>query len=140
MSATPANRSIPEIFSDLIGQLTTLLKKEGQLARTEVSEKIAQVATGLGYAVVGAVLAMPALVILLQAVVALLVQGGFSFALSAVIVGGVTLVIGIILLIAGVNRLKGENLVPNKTIHQLQRDAEVVAHEVRNENDLNRAA
>ncbi len=47
MSGTHANRSIPEVFSDLVGQLTTLLRKEAELARTEVSEKISKIALGI---------------------------------------------------------------------------------------------
>jgi hypothetical protein len=140
MSMTAPNRSIPEIFSDLVDQVTTLLKKEGQLARSELSDKMAHVATGLAFAVVGAVLAIPALVILLQAIVGLLVRAGLAFPLSAIIVGGITLVIGILLLIGGINRLKGENLVPEKTIHQLQRDAQVVKQEASEGHDVNRAA
>ena len=35
MSATHANRSIPEVFSDLVGQLTTLFRKEAELAAEE---------------------------------------------------------------------------------------------------------
>jgi hypothetical protein len=140
MSMDATNRSIPEIFSDLVGQLTMLLKKEGQLARSEISDRIAHIATGLGFAVVGAVLAMPALVILLQAIVGLLVQAGLAFPLSALLVGGATLVLGIVLLISGMNRLKGENLIPEKTIHQLQRDAQVVKQEVSESRDVNRAA
>jgi hypothetical protein len=140
MSMTHVNRSIPEVLGDLIGQITTLFRKEAQLARTEISDKIAHAATGMGFAVVGAVLAMPALVILLQAIVALLVQAGLSIALASLIVGGATLVIGIFLLIAGMERLKGTNLTPEKTIHQLQRDAEMVKQEASENHGLNRAA
>jgi membrane protein implicated in regulation of membrane protease activity len=136
---TNGNRSIPEVLSDLIGQVTTLLRKEAELARTEVSDKIVHAATGLGFGLVGAVLAMPALVILLQAIVALLVQNGMSIALSSLIVGGITLVIGIFLLIAGMERLKGTKLTPEKTIHQLQRDAEMVKQET-TDHGLHRAA
>ncbi len=36
--ATRANfRSLPELFADLVTQLATLVRKEGQLARAEVS-------------------------------------------------------------------------------------------------------
>jgi Putative Actinobacterial Holin-X, holin superfamily III len=128
MSATI--RSIPEIFGDVIGQFTSLLKKEGELARSEISDKLAHIATGLGFAAVGAVLAIPALVLLLQALVGLLVQTGMAFPLAAVLVGGATLAMGIFMLVGGINRLKSQNLVPEKTIHQLQRDAEMVKQEV----------
>ena len=66
-------RSIPEIFTDVINQFTMLLQKEGELARTEMSEKITQVAVGLGLIVGGSVLLTPALVILLQAGVSALI-------------------------------------------------------------------
>jgi hypothetical protein len=140
MSAPHINRSIPEVFSDLIAQLTTLLRKEGQLARTEVSEKIAHVASGLGLAMAGAVLAVPALVILLEAGVAALMRTGMSMSLAALIVGGVALAIGIALLMVGMGRLKASNLVPEKTLHQLQRDAQVAKHEASDDHGLNRAA
>ena len=140
MSVTQGSRSIPEVLSDLIGQVTTLFRKEAQLARTEISDKIAHAATGMGLAVVGAVLTMPALVVLLQAIVGMLVRAGMAFPLAALIVGGVTLVIGIFLLIAGVERLKGTTLTPEKTINQLQRDAEMVKQETSENHGLNRAA
>jgi putative superfamily III holin-X len=140
MNAPHLTRSIPEVFSDLIAQLTALLRKEGQLARTEISEKISGVAAGLALAMVGAVLAMPALVILLEAIVAALMRTGMSMFVAALIVGGVALAIGIILLVMGLGRLKATNLVPEKTLHQLQRDAQVVKQEASDDHDLNRAA
>ena len=140
MSAAPANRSIPEVFSDLVGQLTTLLRKEAELARTEVSEKISKIALGLAFAMVGGVLVIPALVVLLGAIVSALTSNGMAIYLAALIVGGSTLIIGIVLMIAGVERLKGESLVPEKTINQLQRDVEVAKNEMSDNHDLNRAA
>src|SRR5262245_13222649 len=108
---TPASRSIPDIFADLIGQLALLLRKEGQLARTEVGEKITQVAVALGLIVGGAVLLIPALVILLQAAVAALIeQGGLPAPLASLAIGGFVLLLGLILLLDGANRLKARHL------------------------------
>lgn len=59
-------RSVPEIISDLFSQLTVLLRKEAQLARAEVTENMASIGRGLGLIVGGAVLLIPALVILLR--------------------------------------------------------------------------
>jgi membrane protein DedA with SNARE-associated domain len=134
-------RSIPEIFTDLVAQLTTLLRTEGQLARTEMSEKISQVAVGLGQLLAGAVLLIPALVILLQAGVAALVQQmNIAEPWAALIVGGAALLIGLILALVGAGRLKAERLVPNRTIHQLQRDVSVARQEARETDDYQRAA
>jgi Putative Actinobacterial Holin-X, holin superfamily III len=135
------NRSIADIFTDVVNQFTTLLGKEGQLARAEISEKITQVAVGLGLIVGGSVLVTPALVILLQAgVSALIAYHIIGEPWAPLIVGGVVLVIGIILLLAGMSRLRAEVLVPNRTIQQIQSDVRVAKQQVREDYDQQRAA
>jgi Putative Actinobacterial Holin-X, holin superfamily III len=136
------NRSIADIFTDVIDQFTILLSKEGQLARTELSEKITQVAVALGLVVGGSVLLTPALVILLQAGVSALITNNIvGEPWAPLIVGGVVLVIGIILLSVGMSRLKAEALVPNKTINQIQSDVRVAKQQVLRESyDHQRAA
>ena len=134
------NRSIPDVIGDVVHQVTTLVRKEAQLARAEVSEKVSHAASGLGLAMFGAVLAIPALVILLEAIVAGLMRAGLPVYWSALLVGGVVLIIGLGLLMAGANRLKAENLVPEKTLHQLQRDAKVAANEASTHHGIDRAA
>ena len=133
-------RSIPELFTDLVAQLATLLRKEGQLARAELSEKITTVATGLGLVVGGAVLLIPALVILLQAAVAALVEDGFAQPYAALTVGAAALLIGLILAIIGISRFRSETFVPHKTIHQLQRDVFVAKQQARHHNGRQQAA
>jgi hypothetical protein len=129
-------RSIPEIFNDVINQFTTLLSKEGDLARREISEKITQVAVGLGLIVGGSVVLTPALVILLQAGVSALITNNIAREPWApLIVGGAVFVIGIILLLIGMTRLKADALVPNKTIHQIQSDVRVARRQVREERE-----
>ncbi len=140
MAASPSTRSVPDILSDLLTQFTMLVGKEGQLARTEMSEKIGQVAAGLVLVVFGAVLLMPALVVLLEAAVAGLERTGLAPPWAALIVGGVVLVIGLILLMVGISRLKAKNLLPQKTINQLQEDASVAKRQVRPDDGYQRAA
>ena len=124
-------RSLPDLFADLITQLTTLFRKEVQLARAEASEKITEAVTAVGFMIGGAVLLIAALVLLLQAAVDGLVHVGLDRAWAALIVGGVVLLIGIILVWLGSNRLKAENLAPRKTVEQLQRDAAMAKEQVR---------
>ena len=139
MDNRPHERSIPEIIADLLAQFPALARKESQLARAEISEKITQVAFGLAFIVGGAVLLTPALVVLLQAAVTAL-QAQFQPPLAALIVGGAVLVSGIVLLWVGVNRLKVKNLVPNKTLHQIQEDASVAKQQLRFGHEQQRAA
>jgi len=117
-------RSIPTILADLLGQFTTLLRQESQLARTELSENLSRAVMGIAMAAGAAVLLVPALVILLASGVYGLSEGlGWPMWMSALVVGGVTLLVGVILVLIGVSRLKARALMPNKTIKQLQEDA-----------------
>jgi hypothetical protein len=126
------NRSLADIFTDVMTQLTMLLRKEGQLARTEMSEKITQVAVGLGLIVGGSVLLTPALVILLQAGVSALITSKIvDEPWAPLIVGGGVLVIGLILLLVGMSRLRAEALVPSRTIQQIQNDMRVARQQAR---------
>lgn len=135
------SRSIPEIFTDVINQFTGLLRKEGQLARAEMSEKITQVAAGLGLIVGGSVLLTPALVILLQAAVsALITDNIIKEPWAPLIVGGAVFVIGIILLLVGLSRLRADALLPNRTIQQIQSDVRVAKQQVSDSYDQQRAA
>jgi hypothetical protein len=141
MSVSNQPRSVPEIISDLFSQLTTLLRKEAHLARAELSENIVSVGRGLGMIVGGAVLLIPALVILLQAAVAALIEVyGMASSWSALVVGGGVLILGIILLLVGISRLKIENIMPSKTVHQLQRDASVAKQQASYDHEPRRAA
>jgi len=134
-------RSIPELFIDVVNRLSMLIRTEAQLAQVEISEKITRGTSGLGFVVAGAILLIPALVILLQAAAAALVGAGFTTAQAAGIIGGAVFVIGLILVLVGVSMLKSSRLTPDKTIKQLQRDVEVAKQQMRETNDtVQRAA
>lgn len=125
------NRSVPDIIADVLQQLTSLFRKEMQLARTEVSEKVGQAIGGIVMVLIGAVMLIPALVILLQAIAAAITElGGLESYWASAIVGGATLAIGVVLALIGVNRLKAENLTPKRTLEQFQRDAAIAREQV----------
>jgi hypothetical protein len=117
------DRSIPGIVIDLINQFATLLRQEGRLARAEIAENINRAIMGVAMAAAAAVLLVPALVVLLMAAVYGLETSGLAPYWCALLVGGATLLIGIVLMLVGINRLKAKNLIPRKTIHQFQEDA-----------------
>jgi hypothetical protein len=128
-------RSIPEIVTSLLGQFPTLVRKESQLARVEISQKISQVGLAIALIAGGAVLLIPALVILLQAGVVALERSGFEPVTAALIAGGGALLIGLVLVLIGISRLKAESLVPQKTINQLQEDAAMAKRQVRSSHE-----
>lgn len=61
MAVSNTNRSIPELLAVAANNFTVLVRKETQLARVEMSEKISDLAIGTGILVAGAVLLIPGL-------------------------------------------------------------------------------
>jgi uncharacterized membrane protein YqjE len=139
VTVEPSTRSIPDILMHLVRQVTGLIRSEGQLARAEISEKM-ETLTGAAVMIgAGAVLLLPAVVILLQAAVAALIEAGWSSGLAALVVGVIALAIGGALCAIGIQRLRAVNLVPQRTIRQIQEDV-AVATETRYDHDVERAA
>ena len=118
-------RPIPELFTDLVGQVTNLVRKEGQLARAEISEKVTRALTGMAMILLGAMLLIPALTVLLQAAVMGLINTGTDPTIATLLVGGVALLVGLVLGLVGWSWIKPTAMVPDKTIDQLKRDAQV---------------
>jgi hypothetical protein len=129
--SSPSNRSIPDLVSDAFGQLAKLVGNEFDLARAELADKANQVGRASALIGTGAVILIPALVVLLFAAAAALVESGFSEAVSDLIVGGVAVLLSAALIATGVNRLSGGALKPSVTLDQVQRDKVAVKEMVR---------
>jgi hypothetical protein len=119
---SPTSRSIPELFSDAVGQLAKLIGNEFDLARAELSEKASQAGKAAAMIGAGAVVLMPALVLLLFAVSAGLIRGGFSEPVAYLLTGGGAALVSVALMAAGLSRLSGDALKPSVTLDQVQRD------------------
>jgi hypothetical protein len=119
---SPVNRSIPELFSEAIGQLAKLVGNEFELARAELSEKASQVGRAAALIGAGAILLIPALVVLLFAVSAALIQTGFTDPIAYLLTGGIAAVISLCLIAIGMSRLSGDALKPSMTLDQVERD------------------
>src|SRR6202047_3576425 len=126
---SPNNRSIPELFSEAVGQLAKLVGNEFELARAELAEKARQVGRGAAMIGVGAVFLMPALVLLLFAVSAALIRSGFTEPVAYLITGAGAALISGVLIGVGLSRLSGDALKPSVTLDQVQRD-KIAAKEV----------
>lgn len=117
-----SNRSIPELFSDAVGQLAKLIGNEFELARAELSDKASQAGRAAAMIGAGAVILIPALVILLFAISSALIQAGLSDPIAYLITGAGAVVVSAILIGVGLSRLSGDALKPAVTIEQVQRD------------------
>jgi hypothetical protein len=129
--SSPSNRSIPDLVSDAFGQLAKLIGNEFDLARAELTEKASQVGRAAALIGAGAVMLIPALVLLLFAVAAAFIRGGFSEPVSYLIAGGGAAVVSGALVAIGLSRLSGDALKPSVTLDQVQRDKVAVKEMVR---------
>ena len=119
---SPNSRSIPELVSDAVGQLAKLVGNEFELARAELSEKASQVGRATAMIGAGAVILIPALVLLLFAVSAALIRGGLSEPIAYLLTGAGAALVSGALIVTGMSRLSGDALKPSVTLDQVQRD------------------
>src|SRR6267154_1025522 len=82
-----SSRSIPELFSDAVAQLAKLMGNEFELARAELSEKASQGGRAAAMIGAGAVILVPALVLLLFAASAALIRSGLSEPVAYLLTG-----------------------------------------------------
>jgi len=122
MSANDS-RPVSELFSDAVSQFSKLIRNELQLARAEISMKVGHAMTAVALLAGAAVFLIPTLVLLLMALAAGLVELGTRPSIAHLIAGVVGLLVVAILGGMGLNRLKTNSLVPERTLDQLQQDA-----------------
>lgn len=103
--------SAKEIFDDI----SHLYKKEGELVKTELSEKATDLKAGIGSMVSGGVIMLVAAHVLAAAAV-------FAISLflplwaSALIVSAVFFVVGFTMINSGKSKMEADNLIPNHSI------------------------
>jgi hypothetical protein len=116
-----ADRPLTGLLTELAQETTTLVRKEVELAKAEVSEKVTQATSGAISLAAGGMVAFAGVLFLLLALTFYLATMMEPW-LAALIVGGVITVIGIILVSMGKSKLSARNLQPNRTIATLQDD------------------
>ncbi|HZA65709.1 MAG TPA: phage holin family protein [Geminicoccaceae bacterium] len=124
------DRSFTSLLSELSRDITTLFRKEIELARAETSEKVTRSFVAIGSIAGGAILALAALMVLLQALVIAIAELGVPAGWSSLIVGVVVAAIAYGLIQKGTNDLKAGSLAPSRTINSLKRDAQVAKEQV----------
>jgi uncharacterized membrane protein len=104
-------------------QFSRLIRSEMALARAELAQKAQQAGMGGAMVAVGGLIAIPSVGVLLIAIAALLMEMGLRGSLAYLIAAILGFVVAAIIAVIGINRLKADNLIPRRTLNQLQRDA-----------------
>lgn len=123
-------RSVPELIARVASDLGDLVRKQSELLRSEMSEKISTATKAVLGVGAGAVMLLGAFLCLLAAAVL-----GLSYVIppawAAVLVGVVTGLIGVILVAASARKTKPSELKPEHFTNQVRRDAQMVREQIR---------
>jgi hypothetical protein len=140
MSQTADSRSVPQLLSDLARELTTLFRKESQLIRAELSDKVSQLTVGVGEAAAGAICVLVALNVLAGALVVAIARIGADPADPAIQdtgigIGWASLIVGVLLAGVGAFLLKKgadnmSNLTPERSVQSVKEDVSVIKEHV----------
>lgn len=130
----PRSEGLSQLLTGLVGDITTLFRKEVELAKAEASEKVSQATQGGEFIIAGAILALGALGVLLAAVVTVIgawfttmgMEPLLANSLSALIVAIVVGLIAWMLIASGMRRVRQTSLQMNRTVSSLSSDAALV--------------
>ena len=121
--------SIGEILGGLAGDIQALVRGEIALARSELDEKLHRVIVAVVWLLGGALLGFAGLVVLLQGIAAILALVLPVWA-SALIVGGLIILVGAVFAKSGLAKLSLKELSPDRTAANVQRDAHMLKDHV----------
>lgn len=125
LTTAEGDPSLGELVMGLTDDISTLVRKEVDLAKAELQESVQKGAKAGGMVAAGGAVAYAGLLFILAAIAILLGDWWNNYWLGAGVVGIVVAVIGWFMLNGGLTQLKQVSLVPHKTISSLQSDAEM---------------
>jgi hypothetical protein len=118
------DRSLGDLFGRLANQVSTLVRQEIALARTETTARASAVGRDVALIAAGGAQLYAALLVVLGAIVLLLIDAGLDGWIAALLVGVLVALVGGGLVLVGRDRLKAADVAPRRTIETLQDDAE----------------
>jgi nucleoside permease NupC len=122
--------SIQSLIGDALRETNELARKEIALFRTEMASNVRSLFIGLACFVGAAVFAVVALLVLVDALVKWLATIVGSEWLSALIVGGVLLVLAVGMALWGRSTMSLSTLAPTRTTRQVRQDARALSERV----------
>lgn len=131
MTERQESRGIGDLLGDLGRQVSTLVRKEIDLARVEVTSSVGRMSRGAAMAGVGAAILFAGVLVLLLAIVLALIDGGMDPWLAALLVAVVVLVIGGALTAFGVGRIRETDLAPHQTAETVKDNVEFVKEQMK---------
>jgi drug/metabolite transporter (DMT)-like permease len=116
-------RSLGELLADLSHDTGLLVRKEVELATTEMTARVRRASTHVATTAAGGALAHAGVLVLLAALVIALTHLGVTPWLAATIVGLGTIGVGYLLINKGLSALRRTSVMPTHAIESLKEDA-----------------
>ncbi len=126
MAESRRDRPLGDLLGALTGQVGSLIHKEVELARTEMTANAMRAGRNAALVGVGGAVVYAAFLALMIACIAGLVALGLSAWLAALVVAIVFAIVGGLLIQRGRAQLEAESLAPTRTIDTLRDDADWV--------------
>jgi len=123
-------RSLGDLFSELTRETSTLVRKEIELAKTEMTDKATKAGKNVASLAIGGAVAYAGALAIIAGVI-LLIGNAIPLWVSALLVGLVVAGIGYFLIQKGLTALKNLDMVPRQTIETLKEDKEWAKDQIR---------
>ena len=117
------DRSLGDLLAELSRETSALVRKEVELATTEMSEKMKKAGTQAGIMAAGGALVHAGLLVLLVGIVLGLAELGVASWLSALIVAVAVIGGGYFLINQAMTKMRATNYVPAQTMESLKETA-----------------
>ena len=130
MQQTQDDRSLGELFAELAREMSTLVRQEVALAKTEMTQKATRVGMNVAFLVIGGAIAYAGLLAIIAAIIIAVGTAMNNMWAAALIVGLVIVAIAAALIMKGLNALKSEDLAPRQTIETLKEDAQWAKNQI----------
>lgn len=123
-NVTPADDPSP--VQSILTHAHRLVRKEFDLLKAEVADRVGKAGSAVVMIAIGAVLAFVGLDVVAAFAITSLVALGLAGWLASLIVAVVVFVLAAILIASGLSTLKNISFVPHETLDTLERDARVL--------------
>ena len=124
MTTVRDERSLGELFAELSEKTSTLVKKEIELARHEMTRSATEMARRSAMIGVGGAIAYAGFIVMLIGAAWLLAMLGLPTWVAFVIAGGIALAVGAFLAMRAAQALKTVSVVPERTVETIKQDVE----------------
>jgi hypothetical protein len=124
------NKPLGDLFSDLAGEMSELVRKEVALAKVEVGQKAKFVGKNIGYLAIGGAVAYAAMLAVIAGIIMLLDKVMPNWG-AALLVGVVVGVVGWLLISKARAALQATDVTPQQTVESLKEDAAWVKQQIK---------